>query len=241
LERNVQQNSGKCGDLIDRVHRVEKAKAVGEPEEIALADTAKQDSPTAKETTPAAEAAVPSNLTDDHVSMHHMKQALDQHKDDVRNWLDVLHSTFVNSLQTKADVYQMHAIMAQLQQIAGADTMSTENFAALAKRALLGRCASCDANINCNTATIKSPIPLPKTAKASNQPSAPPGAMQIRPPGFGQAAMNPAGLSGSTAPGKLPKIPDARTAKNFPTGKIFKNSSSPELRQIRTLTGDEMN
>lgn len=182
---------------------------------------------------------MPVSPQEGYVSKTAMKKALEETKDDVRNWLDVLHTTTVSALQQKADNNKLESILAKLQKASGAGGLATEDFAVLAKRALLGRCASCDANFNVDPNISKRPWPVNKPSPWPNQPAVPPGASQIRPP-IGAASVQSAALMTSqTAPGKLPQIPNARTAKDFKPGRIFKNVSQPDLRQVRTLEQTE--
>lgn len=167
----------------------------------------------------------------DGVSKGELAEALEKTKEDVRNWLDMLHSTTITALKQKADSDQLNSVIAHLQKLVGAGELTTENFAFLAKRALLGRCASCDANINVETSHSRRPLGVSKPPPWPNQPVAGPGPSQLRPP-MGPAAH--AMVVSASQANKLPKIQDARAAKD-PKSKMFKNPSQPELRQVRTL------
>jgi len=244
LQRETQQTSNKTGDLIGRIANVEsKATALagkGVPAGPAVqAVQAVPDVPVVPQSADVAatieQTPSPDPPSEDYVSKLGMKVALDETKNDVRRWLDSLNSTVINALQQKADTNQLNHIMAQLQHAAGAEGLNTETFAMLAKRALLGRCASCDTNFDCDTAKINRPPPVSRPPAWSNQPvGMGSGASQIRPP-MPLAGLQASAIAASTAPGRLPKIQDPRTQKDWPKGKIFKSSSSPDVRQVRTL------
>lgn len=247
LQREMQQNCGKTGDLIDRLSHVEKRRAAApagpapvgwtQPSDAKvdpLVLTALPETSDADTITDNAE-KVPA-VPEDIVSKLEMKKALEETKDDVRNWLDILHQTVISALQLKADSNQMNGIIGKLQNVLGSDGLTTENFAMLAKRALLGKCASCDANFNVDTAISRRPVPVSKPPPWPNQPPVAPGPMQMRAPmGLAAGGLQASAIAPAYPTGKLPRIPDARTAKEFPKSKIFKNVSQPELRQVRTL------
>merc|ERR1712157_226442 len=114
---------------------------------------------------------------------------------------------------------------AQLQQAMGAHGMTTDNFAVLARRALLGRCVSCDADINVDLGNVKRPPPVSRPTPYPNNP--PPGAaITMRPPAAPPPGQMPAVI--------LPRISDNRASKEFPKGRIFKNPSAPDIRQSRS-------
>jgi hypothetical protein len=243
LQREVQQSAGQTGDLIDRLARVEKRRPATLPESAAVpaagagaaveAPVQVPVSPAARsDTTPKANA-----ITSDSVSRDEVTKLLEDAKNDIRNWLDVLHSTTLKALQQKADSNQLNSILSHLQNAMGADALTTESFALLAKRALLGKCASCDAHMNVDTSKEKRPVPVNKPSPWPSQHSHAPGPLQIRPPlgQAGQSAMPASGIAGSASMGKLPRIPDPRAAKEFPKNRVFKTPSQPEIRQVRTL------
>merc|ERR1712232_24788 len=66
-------------------------------------------------------------------------------RNEVRRWLDLLHASMVGALQQKADHKALKEIVKRMNDVGG---LTGESFAMLAKRGLVGRCASCEAPIN---------------------------------------------------------------------------------------------
>lgn len=155
------------------------------------------------------------------VSKRGLQQAITGLKEDMRHWLDVLHASIVTALQQKADSVALAAIAQQVQSAAG---LTNENIAAFARRALIGRCASCDTPLSAEALSWKNPGLLSGQGKFPERVSS--GAqVSTRPPG-------PPNVH-AVAPSKLPKLTDIRVAKDFPKGRVIKSGSDPALRGNR--------
>lgn len=156
------------------------------------------------------------------VSKKTLQQAVEGLRDELKAWLDMLHASMLNALQQKADRENLGEMVHQLQQ---ATEVAGDSFALFAKRPLMGRCASCEKPFDVDTANVKRTPPVslkpqmhPRSCGAENA---------IRPLEINQ---RPATSIGATSPSKLPKLGGN---KDFPKGKILKNSSQPELRAMR--------
>jgi hypothetical protein len=240
LQRQVQHTAGKTGDLVDRVARVEVERAKKSQKYSDDESMAHLEKPSQKEQGQEAhrrsldEAASPEPPIDDekmscppleekghvqsYVSKDAMQKALKETRDDFRTWLDEWSSDFVSALQQKADNKQVKLLLTQLEQAMGVSGLTTDNFAMLAKRALFGRCASCDADINVDFASVKKVPPVPRPVPYPNHPSA----------GASLTMRVPAGTA-QMPQVLLPRIPGSN--KEFPKGRIFKTSSTPDIRQ----------
>merc|ERR1711920_83010 len=156
------------------------------------------------------------------VSKKSLQSAVEDLREELRHWLDMLHASMLDALNQKADHENVKEIVGQLTQAAG---MAGGSIAIFAKRSLVGKCASCDTPFNVDPSTVKRAPPV--GLKAQMQPRGAPGAENAIRPLEGQ---RPATTMGS--PGKLPKI-DGKGNKDFPKGKILRNASSPELASKR--------
>jgi len=159
-----------------------------------------------------------------------LQEAIEGLRLDVKSWLDLLHSSMLNALQNKVNHNQLDDVAKQISRAAG---MAGESIAAFAKRALIGKCASCDTPINVDAMlAVRRPQPLSLQSQWPTHRSS----------GAHVAIRAPEGRARSPAEsstGKLPKIQDVRINKDFPKGKVLKNASSPELRQGHLLSGEE--
>jgi hypothetical protein len=162
-----------------------------------------------------------------------LQSSLDNLKEDIQNWLGMMHKSMLNAAaQQKADHNQLEEISRQMSQAAG---MAGDSIAAFAKRALLGRCASCDALIIADPNKIARPVPV-GGLQGQWPPRAYPGAKDsIRPPECKTLTLPPPKVgSTGTANTRLPQITNnAESLRQFPMRKIKKgqaSSSSPELR-----------
>lgn len=164
------------------------------------------------------------------VSKRTLKQALENLMDELRHWFDTMHHQMHASLRHKADINDLRDLMAQISHGFG---LEGDSVAMFAKRALLGKCASCDAAFNVDEKLVKRPQPI------GNTPQFPPrGSMgaqvTIRPPEPVKLTAVAAGTSDKGG-NRLPKIGQKPAAnKNFPKGKVIKNNSSPDLRRPLT-------
>mmetsp|Transcript_15419 Transcript_15419/g.28348 ORF Transcript_15419/g.28348 Transcript_15419/m.28348 type:complete len:1050 (-) Transcript_15419:107-3256(-) len=248
LQKETGQIANKMVDLLQRLVRVEDTDRVmtpttsrSSPSPMPGVDTEKPTSPPSERPAPPpagdASAFVLTKLPGDashthedvdksgYVSKIAMNKALENCKEDFRGWLDVLHEQIIQALQQKADNNQVNSIIQRL--LSQAVGLESEQFALLAKRALLGRCASCDAHLNVDASKVQRPVPVssppPWNAKA------PAGApLTVRPPGIAGMSGNQAGFGSA---GKLPKIKAAGDGKDSGRGRIAKNSSQPDLRK----------
>jgi|Transcript_1791 prefoldin subunit 5 len=241
LQREMQQTSGKTVDLVERVARVEggvvtftASQEQPQGQEASPRSSGRGAPPESRESLKSAENEAGrqdgSDGSDVYVSKSAMQQALKETRDDFRNWLDEWSSNFVAVLQKKADSNQVIALLTELQQTMGSAGLTTDTMALIAKRALLGRCASCDANLNVEPDNLKRNPPLPKPSAYPNRPSA----------GAPVSMRAPAGVAHMPQV-LLPKILDSRATKDFPKSKIFKNPSAPDVRQTRMPEQSEEN
>merc|ERR1712187_781252 len=119
-----------------------------------------------------------------------------------------------------------------------------------AKRALLGKCASCDAVITADPRNVKKPQPI--SLKGPWPPPGKNGATVCwrppdkRPDELRSPVAAPAPVSQSPAPPlgaptspKLPRMQELRGNKDFPKGKILRSTASePGFRQAETMVTD---
>mmetsp|Transcript_78357 Transcript_78357/g.242981 ORF Transcript_78357/g.242981 Transcript_78357/m.242981 type:complete len:160 (-) Transcript_78357:91-570(-) len=153
---------------------------------------------------------------------------MDDLRDDVRRWLDVLHASMLGALQQKADQENLKDLV---QKMAQATAVANDSIALFAKRSLTGKCASCDTPFCVDPSAMKKTPPV--SLERPWPPRGSPGAqVAIRPPEIRQ-------LEGKAyAPlkeaNRLPKISDRQSARDFPRGKVHKNASDPGLRTLRS-------
>jgi len=244
LQKELDQTSAKTGDLAGQIARVEAQMANRPTGTADTTDGGKSPGAAA----PAAAAASTADAPVDNspargdlshllmqsdgmaseslpfVSKKSLQSALDSLKDDIRNWLDMLHASMLNALSHKADNEQLSQVAQKVAQAAG---VAGDSVASFAKRALLGRCASCEAPIVADPSKVKLPIPV----------GGPPGMMPFTQSAGcrdNMRAPDDRSLAPPKSPTtKLPRIQHERDYRQFPKGKILKNSSTPELRAIK--------
>eukprot|EP00439_Symbiodinium_sp_Y106_P048860 s2107_g6.t1 len=141
-----------------------------------------------------------------------MQRAIQELRDEIRQWIELFKSSVVQALQSKPDHEQVADFV---KQVVGAS--AGEKVALFAKRQLLGKCASCSAPIDVDLLRVKRPQPI--------------GLQEHWPPGENlgaKVAIRPLN-AGGVSPNRLPKI-DAR--RDNPKGRGMKSSAStPELRK----------
>jgi len=242
LQRDFGTDVSRLGDLTVRVKRIEvsggpgvaQAAAGGAEEAGGLgAGAAPESSREAPRPAWEADAEAGAGGADPSlVSQESLNQAVDALRDDVRNWLDALHSSMLGSLQDKAGIEDLRGIARQLLAKAATASGGTEgeHLPLLALRGLMGRCASCDATISAEAAAAKRPPPVSSNQGLFPGAGASGARVAIRPPEDRGKHLNLAGPRTPPEGGKLPKITDHLTAKNFPKGKVLRNASQPELR-----------
>lgn len=166
------------------------------------------------------------------VSKKGMSKAIEHLREDVRNWLDVLHQSMVSALEQKADHAEVLASMSESprREAATMGLSPSETLALFSKRKLTGKCASCDAPFNLNEELVKRPTMVGAPGQFPLRASH--GAMNsIRQPDPYRGSSPPPGTQN-----RLPKIQDSRAGKDFPKGKVLKNSSSvPALSSARQM------
>lgn len=148
------------------------------------------------------------------VSKRVLQQAIDGLKEDMRCWVDSMHTSVLGALQQKADAYQL----AEIARHAGS-LPSESDVAAFARRALLGRCASCDTPLSAEALTWQRPSPSLSLGKFPSDGIS--GAkVTIRPPASRQGDAS-----------KLPRLAFS-PVKPIPKSKVLRGSASePALRQ----------
>ncbi|CAE7203057.1 mfsd6b [Symbiodinium sp. CCMP2592] len=141
-----------------------------------------------------------------------MQRAIQELRDEIRQWIELFKSSVVQALQSKPDHEQVADFV---KQVVGAS--AGEKVALFAKRQLLGKCASCSAPIDVDLLRVKRPQPI--------------GLQEHWPPGENlgaKVAIRPLN-AGGVSPNRLPKI-DAR--RDNPKARGMKSSAStPELRK----------
>lgn len=160
------------------------------------------------------------------VSREAMHKAIDGLRDEVRNWLDVLHSSTVGGLHQKVDREELGRIARQLSETVAASGAPERGSALIAKRPLLGKCASCEMPLLSDPALERArsaaSLGQPKAAlpSATSVPNRAPDAKRVL-------------VQGQQGRAKLPMILAAKDApKDFPKGRVLRNSASqPDVRQ----------
>jgi len=170
------------------------------------------------------------------VSRRSLQVAVDGLTDNFRVWLDAIYQSIITALQNKADTAHVDFIVQQVQDAAG---RASESVASFAKRALGGRCASCDAPLPDESMLWKRPLPTSSQGRWMPKPS---GAMHaIRPPTGSMPTRSPLPLPACGA-SRLPKLQDfrqsdsgdGRICRDFPKGKVLRTAASdPQLRLLR--------
>jgi len=161
-----------------------------------------------------------------------LQSALEGLKDDIQNWLGMLHASMLSALQQKADNDQLEKISRQLSQAAG---VAGESIAAFAKRALLGRCASCDAVIKADPNKIARPVPV--GGLQGQWPQRLSGAKDsIRPPEGKALLLLPPPSGDPLGANRLPRIQSGSDqSRQFPLRKVKKSSGSGSTPELRTI------
>eukprot|EP00931_Biecheleriopsis_adriatica_P032087 TRINITY_DN18756_c0_g1_i1.p1 TRINITY_DN18756_c0_g1~~TRINITY_DN18756_c0_g1_i1.p1 ORF type:complete len:844 (-),score=188.31 TRINITY_DN18756_c0_g1_i1:84-2615(-) len=146
-----------------------------------------------------------------------MDQKIEELRRDVTNWLDMLRQSVLEALQSKADHEQVSSLLKQLV----SSNQPGDTLAHFAKRALIGRCASCDAPIDVDMARVKRPqaVPLPGPWPVLGDNLG--AKIAIRP-----LAANPQTASSS----KLPKIAESRNAQASKSRSLKSSGSAPDVR-----------
>merc|ERR1712061_903600 len=114
-------------------------------------------------------------------------------------------------------------------QVTHAAAEAGDNLAMGAKRSIIGRGASCDAPIAPDAVQNFKRPPTVTGLQGLWPPTGAPGAkMAIRPPENGKH-LNLLRAANTPPPGsRLPKIQEPRVTKDFPRGKVLRNSSQPD-------------
>mmetsp|Transcript_57175 Transcript_57175/g.133286 ORF Transcript_57175/g.133286 Transcript_57175/m.133286 type:complete len:301 (-) Transcript_57175:69-971(-) len=158
-----------------------------------------------------------------YVSRKILEAAMEDLRDDVRNWLDALHQNMISALQQKVDQDNVKEMVQQ------AASFASDTMALFAKRPITGKCASCD------TPFVADPSLLKRTPPVSLErpwpPRGSPGAqVAIRPLQEHTRQVEGKVVTPQGHGSRLPKIMDN---KNFPKGRVLRNASQPELRSGR--------
>lgn len=225
MQRDVEKQGGKHSDLANLVARVERDVSQGDR---ASAPRAQSSPPPADLShLVGAEGLIVGEDALPFATKKALHSALATLKDDIQNWLGMLHQSMLSALQQKADTNQLDDVARQVSQAAGA---AGDSVAAFARRALLGRCASCDTLINADPAKVSKHVPVglgggqwPPRANGAKD--------AIRLPESRAMLPNPAASAT-----RLPRIADLREGhRQFPKGKVLRGAggSSPELRAIK--------
>jgi len=155
-----------------------------------------------------------------------LQQALEALREEVRGWLDALHANVTGGLQQKADQDKVGEIARRVLQAAATADGAV---ALIAKRPLLGKCASCDVPFGGDICCERRP--QSQTVQASSHPRTSPGVQVTMRPPDARRLMVPQGQPLQSVPrDKLPRISDSQSSKDFPKGRVLRNSSTPELR-----------
>jgi hypothetical protein len=164
------------------------------------------------------------------VSRRGLQHAVEGLTDNFRTWLDAIYQSIILALQNKADSSQVQHIAEQVHLAAD---HASESVASFAKRALGGRCASCDNPLTDESLMWRRPPPggpapgswIPKASRGAQH--------SIRPPVCGAS--------------KLPDLRnirqrgdcELRISRDFPKGKVLKGSASdPQMRLLRQADGN---
>jgi len=150
------------------------------------------------------------------VSKKSLQQAVVGIREDVRNWLEALNASMLDALQQKADCEELKNVTTQ---VTNAASVAGESLAAFAKRSFNGRCASCDTPINVDLANVRRPISVGGMQDLWSTHGSPGAKFTIRPPDGNRH------FTGGSSNGKLPKIQEPRVSKDFPKGKVLRQSA----------------
>lgn len=156
------------------------------------------------------------------VSKMNLQQAVEGLRDDVRNWLDVLHSSMISALQQKADTDDLNLVRGQLS--------NAESLAMFAKRSIVGKCASCDTPFDVDPSKINRPIAVAGRQEKWSAQGAPGAKVSIR-----ARDGKPVQIVGGYSNTRLPKIQEPRVSKDFPKGRVL-STSQPDLRKVPSDT-----
>eukprot|EP00930_Biecheleria_cincta_P012885 TRINITY_DN11761_c0_g1_i10.p1 TRINITY_DN11761_c0_g1~~TRINITY_DN11761_c0_g1_i10.p1 ORF type:complete len:908 (-),score=266.39 TRINITY_DN11761_c0_g1_i10:19-2742(-) len=214
LQRDVEASGGKIQDLGKRMRQVEgdvRGQALGSAHITSEEQPFQEPSPRPSEKQDAAKEELPS----DYVSKNVLTQGLEELREEVRKWLELLRSSVLTALQTKADSDQLTDFAKQVMSQNG-------DIALFAKRQLVGKCASCEAPIEADLLRVKRP-----QAVGLQRPWPVHGTSLGAQVNIRQPSSN--GQSGAVSSQRLPKIQDPRSGGQ---GKALKGSaSSPEIRK----------
>lgn len=150
-----------------------------------------------------------------------LQRAMQELRDEIRQWIELFKSSVVQALQSKPDHEQVAEFV---KQVVGAS--AGEKVALFAKRQLLGKCASCSAPIDVDLLRVKRPQPI--------------GLQEHWPPGENlgaKVAIRPLN-AGGVSPNRLPKINDARHRDNPKARGMKSSASTPELRKDQEPSAD---
>jgi len=216
LQRDSETTSSKILDLGNRMmHREHEAKDI----RMASPFTSMEEQPL-HEPSPR-EPAVPAapEMPGDVVLQPSLDKSMEDLREDVKQWLDMLRSSVLAALQTKADTEQ---VMDFIKQVTGQNDL-----ALFAKRSLLGKCASCETPIEADLLRVKRPQPIALQTPFPTRGDSLGAQVAIRPLNAGASPQPTA-----SSHGKLPKISDRNGRSEFPKSKVLKgNASSPDLRK----------
>jgi len=214
LQRDVENSGGKIQDLGKRVRQVEgdvRGQVPGSANVSSEEQPLQEPSPRPSEKQDAAQEDPPT----DYVSKNVLAHGLEELREEVRKWLELLRSSVLGALQTKADSDQLTDFAKQVLSQNG-------DIALFAKRQLVGKCASCEAPIEADLLRVKRP-----QAVGLQRPWPVHGISLGAQVNIRQPSSN--GQSGAVSSQRLPKIQDPRSGGY---GKALKASaSSPEIRK----------
>jgi len=170
----------------------------------------------------------------DFVSQQVLDGALEGLREDVRSWLDALRDSMIAALQQKADSQNLKDDVLRISQ---ATETAGENFALFAKRTLVGKCASCDAPFAVDPSLVRRtpPISLQRSWPTRNMNGAQISIRHLMEHGSSRLPSLPAVQPARRDSGsRLPKLQDAKAARDPGQGRIIRNiSSQPDLRSWR--------
>lgn len=225
LQRDVETSGGKIQDLSKRMRQFEGDCVRGQPLASPYQSLQASGPYVTSEEQPFQEPSPrPSEKQDeakeelalDYVSKNVHAQGLEELREEVRRWLELLRSSTLSALQTKADSEQLDEFAKQMMLM-----QNGENLALFAKRQLVGKCASCEAPIEADMLRVKRPqaVGLQKPWPVHGVSLG--AQVNIRQP----TGAN--GQSGMVSSQRLPKI-----QKDSRSGKVLKASaSSPDMRK----------
>lgn len=151
-----------------------------------------------------------------YITKRRFEEAVSGLREDMKAWLRLLQERVIAALQQKADQAELHNA---LEQLAISQGLEGDNVAMFAKRALIGRCASCDTPFQGDPGNIR--MPQAVGIQAGMKPRDSLGAqVAIRAP---ERPPMPGRRGGS--PASLPRIEKASN-KDFPKGKVLRASAS---------------